>query len=319
MYSDKFKWGYDGEWFNIPKEDSTFQVMISSPIGEILPFRDEMNKTAKMISDDYQGEEILLSLSGGYDSQAICLAFLNNNIKFDVATKVMKEDGRIINEEELNVSIAFSKRYNLKQSFVEVELTKRRDFYVDLAKAFYPVHWVQYSNTEVALRNKDKLVVIGNGDPMLEGHYPDVFDFEVGADTRKIHSDLGCETIDRFYSYNMNLYYASLFDEFNHYFSDTRDSMAFNHEQVTGDKYSSLLLHARYIKPLMFAKHYGNDIIHVRKLNSGDFYSKYYELKQECHDKGNKGKTNSVLITRKDWLELYNNQNIQLTFPRTMV
>jgi hypothetical protein len=67
------------------------------------------------------GDNIYVALSGGMDSQATCLSFLDAGIKFKAITMVMSNN---FNEPDVKSAVRFANQFNVPHSFIQVDILR---------------------------------------------------------------------------------------------------------------------------------------------------------------------------------------------------
>lgn len=301
-YGD-FEWGFGKGLYNNPKRLDVLRFEFTVP-HEFGTMREETNRTARAIYSDFQGEHIILGLSGGYDSQAIAIAFMEEKIPFQPVISLYHYRDNILNEEELKAASAFCRRYNLDLNFNRVDLEKALPKYQEMAKNFYPMHWIRYMHLDLSLRNKTSLVVMGNGVPFPKIGSSHPLDTLMLLDLSGIAMQTDLKLIDRFYQYRAELYFARLYHPYLQTFARAAPAMQADYDELTADKpQRQAFLIERYVKPMMFADQYAEgELIHQRKLGGFEAYPEYFETKaafQRVQLKSQYG--HELVITKPQW------------------
>jgi hypothetical protein len=307
-YGD-FEWGFGNGLYNNPKRTDVlrFEFPVPEHFGTM---REEINKTALKLRDDYQGEQIVLGLSGGYDSQAIAIAFMEEKIPFYPVISLYHYQDEILNMEELEAAKAFCDLYHIDMNYRRVDLEKALPKYREMAKNHYPMHWIRYMHLDLALQYRSNLVVLGNGVPFpaLGGQNP--LDMLMMLDLSGIAFQTNLNLIDRFYQYRSEMYFARLRHPYMLDFIKAAPAMQADYRELTADKpQQQAFLIERYVKPLMFASEYGaNELIHQRKLGGFEAYPDYFKTKGEFQAVQMKSQYgHEVVITQPQWETILRN------------
>ena len=301
-YGD-FEWGFGNGLYNNPKRNDPlrFEFTVPEHFGTM---RQEINATARKLSEDYQGERIVLGLSGGYDSQAIAIAFLEEKIKFYPVISLYHYKDEILNLEELEAANAFCDKYQIHLNYRKVDLESSLVKYREMSKSFYPMHWIRYMHLDLALAHRTELVVLGNGVPFpppTKGHPLDTL---MMLDLSGIAFQTNLNLIDRFYQYRAELYLARLRHPYMLDYAKAAPAMQADYAELTANQpQRKSFLVERYVKPLMFASEYGeNELIHQRKLGGFENYPHYFKTKAEFQEVQLKSQYgHELVITKPQW------------------
>lgn len=301
-YGD-FEWGFGKGLYNNPKRLDVLRFEFTVP-SEFGTMREETNRTAKAIQTDFQGEHIVLGLSGGYDSQAIAIAMLEEKIPFQPVISLYHCQGKILNEEELYTANTFCRQYNLDLSYHRVDLEKAIPKYREMAKNYYPMHWIRYMHLDLALQYRSSTVVLGNGVPFpkLKSAHP--LDTLMMLDLSGIAMQTGLKLIDRFYQYRAEMYFARLYHPYLQNFAKAAPAMQADYDELTANQpQRQAFLIERYVKPMLFADQYEEgELIHQRKLGGFEAYPDYFKTKAEFQSAQLKSQYgHELVITKPQW------------------
>ena len=118
--NNHYKWGYQGDdWYGTPSRNKTFQVQLGQCTRRPNSFRHECMSAANLIYTKAT-KPIIVGLSGGSDSQMVCLSFLANNIPFRVVIVKLMRDGDVLNDFDIATAYKFCEQY--KVPYIEFEL-----------------------------------------------------------------------------------------------------------------------------------------------------------------------------------------------------
>lgn len=113
-HNDHYKWGWGDGWFNDPQVDADFKVQIGSCTQAPGTFREECIRAAKLIAAQFT-KPTLIGLSGGSDSQVVCLAFLQAGLPFQpLILRLKNSDGAIVNEHDTKIAFAFCAKHEIE-------------------------------------------------------------------------------------------------------------------------------------------------------------------------------------------------------------
>jgi len=119
----KWGWGTDNNlWFNEPNVMQPFKITFAPCSREPKSFREEcVLAVTHLVSQT--NKHVYVGLSGGSDSQVVCLALREAKIPF---TPCIIEMQGALNEHDINSAIAFCKKFNLTPIKYKINLL---DFY----------------------------------------------------------------------------------------------------------------------------------------------------------------------------------------------
>lgn len=307
-YGD-FEWGFGNGLYNNPKR--TDPLRFEFPIPEHFgTMREEINLTARKLRDDFQGEQIVLGLSGGYDSQAIAIAFQEEKIPFHPVISLYHYKDEILNLEELDSANAFCNLRGINLNYRKVDLEEALVKYREMSKNYYPMHWIRYMHLDLALNYRTSVVVLGNGVPFPPSNSKHPLDTLMMLDLSGIAFQTNLNLIDRFYQYRSELYFARLRHPYMLDYARAAPAMQADYAELTANQpQRQSFLVERYVKPLMFASEYGeNELIHQRKLGGFENYPDYFKTKAEFQAVQLKSQYgHEVTITAPQWETIFRN------------
>ena len=119
MYTQMLAFTY--KYHNIPTQliRERFQINFSPIRRPLLPWKDEVNNTARLIAASTT-KPLYVFMSGGIDSEVVARAFLENNIPF---TAITAKHTNGTNMHDTRFADDFCKKYNIKQEIVEVDMS----------------------------------------------------------------------------------------------------------------------------------------------------------------------------------------------------
>lgn len=119
-HQNHFKWGWGDDWYNKPDPTQKYKIHlghVSRPVGS---FRQECINAARLIADKAT-KPIIIGLSGGSDSQIVCLSFMEIGVPFKVViVKLYTGDGKLCNGHDIATAYEFCKKFNLE--YIEFSL-----------------------------------------------------------------------------------------------------------------------------------------------------------------------------------------------------
>lgn len=166
---DHYRWGWGTEWFSSPDPEQQYRVQIGSCKNGHGSFHDEtINATKDLVSQFTK--PTIVGLSGGFDSQVVCLALMEIGHKFNpVILRLRSEDGKIYNQYDIDGAIEFCKRYSLDPIYEDLPLLQ---FYRTRGRELAAEHALTTTETIVQLHVVEKFgsqysFIMGGGDPNI--------------------------------------------------------------------------------------------------------------------------------------------------------
>jgi hypothetical protein len=167
-HNDHYKWGYNGEWFNKP-ENGYFQISIGACSRPHKSFREECITVAKLLGEQ-MSKPILVGLSGGHDSQVVCLSLMEAGVPFTpVILKLFGTSGTRYNQYDIDGAFEFCEKFNLTPIIEELDLDEY--YYTELMPLVYEYGFIspeicvqlhlvrKYADTHAYIN--------GGGDPII--------------------------------------------------------------------------------------------------------------------------------------------------------
>jgi len=167
---DHYRWGFGDSWFNMPENPrDCFRVSLGSCKRGPLSLREECVIAAKQLSETIT-KPLLVGLSGGFDSQVVCLSFMAAGVPFTpVVLRLTSDSGAFYNQTDYANAMKFC---SLKGIVPLVETLNLDEFYrgeglrliqdncITVAEIAVQLHLViKYKDTHA--------YVNGGGDPTL--------------------------------------------------------------------------------------------------------------------------------------------------------
>lgn len=173
-----YKWGYGDEWFNAPSSDKLFKLEFGYVTRPVMSFREECINAAKLIAAKAT-KPIVIGLSGGFDSQMVCLSFLQINVPFKVVIVKMFVDDSLVNGHDIKTARDFCLKYNIDYIKFDINL----DEFYKTKGAEYAAKY-GFSNVETIVQTAtmdfvcpDYHYIMGGGDatvsPVIATKFPD--------------------------------------------------------------------------------------------------------------------------------------------------
>lgn len=117
-----FKWGFGDEWHNAPDRFKQYKLQLGHIKRPVLSFREECVNAAKHLADRAT-KPILVGLSGGGDSQMVCLSLREAGVPFKVLiTKLYDEFWNLVNEEDISTAYKFCEVYGVEHLEYSINL-----------------------------------------------------------------------------------------------------------------------------------------------------------------------------------------------------
>lgn len=127
-YNDHYKWGFNDGWFNDAEPEGYFNVSLGACSRPHKSFREECINSARLLGDSLT-KPILVGLSGGSDSQVVCLSLIGAGVPFTpVILKLFGSNGDPYNSHDVEGAFAFCEKFNLTPIVEELNLD---EFYIN--------------------------------------------------------------------------------------------------------------------------------------------------------------------------------------------
>ena len=132
-----YKWGWGGQWHNDPIVGSKFAVEVGGIKRAVKSFREECGQAVQDLADQFT-KPLRVGLSGGGDSQAVCLSLRDRKIPFEpVIMRLRGPKGGIRNEHDIKQAYEFCRKFNIDPFIVDLDLQR---FYDDRGRELAEEH-----------------------------------------------------------------------------------------------------------------------------------------------------------------------------------
>lgn len=269
-----YRWGWNGEWFNRPQAEGYFNISIGACTRPHETFREECINAATLLGKSFT-KPILVGLSGGMDSQVVCLSLIKAQVPFQpVILKLYSEDGRVYNNFDIEGAHAFCEKFDLIPLEEELNLDR---FWYEEAMQLVQDYCITVADIAVQLflvkKYKDTHAYInGGGDPVVRTNVKEDDSGEIEltyalgpTPIEQYMIDHNIEGCLKFFMYTPELIASYLDNHIIHSYNAARYAIppnkAYNHFTYV-------------IKPMMYASEWPEMI--VRKKNTG--FEKYVFL-----------------------------------------
>lgn len=170
--NNHYRWGWGTDetvWYNDPIAGAPFRFSLGTLTREPGSLRSELNRAVEHFAGQVT-KPTVIGLSGGYDSQAACLAFLDVKAPFQpVIVKLKTSDGSEYNTHDVEGAFEFCEKFNLAPLVEELDLDK---FYRTKALELAREHCICNARTLPQLYVADRFAkthsfVMAGGDPVV--------------------------------------------------------------------------------------------------------------------------------------------------------
>jgi len=164
-----YRWGWGADWFNAPDVSKSFHAQLGSCQRSHKGFRTEVIHAAQLLTAQFT-KPTMVGLSGGFDSQVVCLTLLELKYKFTpLVLRLVDSNNKLLNGHDIDGAIEFCKRYNLKPKFETLDMLA---FYRGRGRGLVVEHALTNVQTVIQLHVIDKFCqdysfIMGGGDLML--------------------------------------------------------------------------------------------------------------------------------------------------------
>lgn len=170
----KWGWGTDNDiWFNEPDYTKSFKITFAPCSREPKSFREECIIAVKHLANQ-TNKHVYVGLSGGSDSQVVCLALREAKIPFTPCIIVMEGD---LNVHDTQNAFDFCKKFNLTPVKYKINLL---DFYNTQAREWMLKYKISNQRTILQLWLQkfvaDGTFIMAGGDVQLNRYLTDSFD-----------------------------------------------------------------------------------------------------------------------------------------------
>ena len=185
-----FKWGWENEdrsidWYGPPKMDKIYHIKLGYVTRKVKSFRDECISTVELMAST-TNKPIIVGLSGGSDSQLVCISLMQAKIPFKaLIVKFRYNNGSPVNMHDISVAYEFCKKYNVSYEELDIDLEVfYRNKALEIAKKYYMPKLrtiVQTQAMEWAAMNGYYYIMAG-GDPVFYPLKPGTRNIELMTD-----------------------------------------------------------------------------------------------------------------------------------------
>jgi hypothetical protein len=297
--NNHFKWGFgDSGWYNEPAPGKKFRIHLGSCTRPVESFRNECIRAAKLIANKAT-KPIIVGLSGGSDSQMVCLSMIEAGIPFSVIiARLHDTDNNIVNAHDIKTAYAFCEKYNVAYQNFDLDLD---NYYKTTGKKY--AEYYGFTDTRVIVQcavmdyvGKDYCYIMAGGDPLLSVYNPS-FTPEQNTDTipriikefdligpvwwqtpqpiMRHMMEMGYEGTSKFFLYTPELIVSYLTDEVCRQFYQAQRAMY--ETFFIWNKDNSWKLFQMLFKPLLTTKHWP-EIVQAPKLTGFEEIEKNKEL-----------------------------------------
>lgn len=231
-YKDHYKWGFNDNFFNKPEREGWFQVQLGSCERPHGTFREECVNSARLLGERLD-KPIRAGLSGGSDSQVVCLSLMEAGVPFTpTALKLNSMDGRFLNKFDIDGAVEFCDKHNLKLDVVELDL----DFWYT-QRYMQLVHDYCIISPEISVQlylvekfRDTHCYINGGGDPMIfkktDEDGQTALWYELGpTPIEQYMMDEGIHGCLKFFMYTPEQIAAFLDHPVMHYYNGARDAI----------------------------------------------------------------------------------------------
>jgi hypothetical protein len=233
-YNNHYKWGFNEGWFNKPQQ-GYFKVGIGACTRPHGTFREECINVAKIIGEQVT-KPIVVGLSGGHDSQVVCLSFMEAGVSFTpIILRLRGNNGEYYNNYDTDGAFEFCEKYNITPIVEELNLDEY--YYTELMPL---VHEYGFISAEITVqlhlvrKYGDKYAYInGGGDAILlvsEYEHGNEVTYGLGPlPIQQYMMDHDIEGCLKFFMYTPEIIAAYLDHEVIHTYNGARDAIPPQH------------------------------------------------------------------------------------------
>lgn len=302
-HNDHYRWGWGDSWFNDPDVNKQYQVQVGSCAAGHGSFHDETIRATQALVKQFT-KPTIVGLSGGFDSQVVCLALLEIGHKFNpIILRLRGTDGKIHNQYDIDGAVEFCKKYSLDPVYEDLPLL---EFYKVRGRELAAEHALTTVETIVQLHVVEKFgnqysFIMGGGDPnILKPHdwrQPGRDFLFVSLSPNPIQQHLikyGYEACTKFFMYTpemvaayldnhiTNAFYAaqtSIYDTFTRHYQKSEWWKCFNY----------------YVKPMLYLEQWPG-LVQRKKFTGFEAVPEMAEIRQLIYDATKPFKIDQKLI-----------------------
>ena len=271
-HNDHYKWGFNDGWFNKP-DNGYFKIQLGSCTRPHGTFREECINAARLLGQQTT-KPIAVGLSGGHDSQVVCLSLMAAGVPFTpVILRLYGYKKRYYNGYDVEGAFAFCEKHgltpiveelNLDEYYSEKLMTLVNEYGIVSAEISVQLHLVhKYAKTHAYIN--------GGGDPILliranEDGTQDLTYTLMPLPIQQVMMDKGIEGCLKFFMYTPELIAAYLDHPVMHAYHNARQAIP------PKDSYD----HFTYcVKAMMYCSEWPELV--ARKKNTGFEYYPYQD------------------------------------------
>jgi len=163
-----YKWGWGDEWFGRRVPDEPYKITIGTLSRPSLGFRHECVQASKDIANNTT-KPIVVGLSGGSDSQMVCLSLIEAKVPFTALIVTYKDEfNNVINSHDTDNAYKFCKKFNVPYEELVLDLPKHYTGKgVEYAKKYGMSNAETIVQTAAMDHCKDRCYIMAGGDIMM--------------------------------------------------------------------------------------------------------------------------------------------------------
>lgn len=270
----------------------------SRPVGSL---RAESDARARDLYAENQ--KLILCTSSGLDSQTALFSFKNQGIPIECAFMYMPG----YNDNELENIKLLEKRYGYKTEVITIHPDRLKDEVIDLAKQFdtNPHHVLHYKFVEQLPSDYNVIQVVH--DPWIisknNTHYVYHSFYDPEISRYETLRNLPRDGEIKLFGDSSELFLSSISDKIFDYFLDSWQYFDGNGLQRYGTEMHHIYRYDYYIKPLLYSKHWGNELIYFPKFAGYEKIEWLRDMLKEAK------KEKMCVIDRKELIAYLQSQN----------
>lgn len=283
-HNDFYRWGWDDGWFNAPPTvDSTFKVSFVTP-NNTMPLRDELMRASYLIANRFD-KPLLVCLSGGLDSQIVCLALKEAQVPFTPFIMNWKApNGDLINHDDVQFAHQFCAMHGWEPltdtAYLEEFLAEKGR---NAARSSRIQHYRMLTQIHYADRFKDThAVIICAGNPSFDVRDGELFISAPTSAVQQYFIDHDVQGSAQFLKYTSELFCSQVVNKIGLAFIGSFPSLYSVYEENSKTPWWSWRLFTSYVKPLIYQANWGDGLIHRSKKHGFETYDDSF-WKAEIH------------------------------------